>query len=201
MKFLFQNLIVIVLLFVLFLPSLSYAVTPTPTPRFAECDACGYCIGRHIPETWESCKACLYPLTTGAPGDNKTLEIITDPTDPRLDPNKKSLNQPIPPKRGRYYTQLGCIDTSLDSFADPGAVGGVLNFLLTKLIFPSTGILAFIFLLYGAFLLITAQGSEEQIARGKRYITGSIVGLIFIFSIVLIVNIIGRDVLRIPGIE
>ncbi|PJC32597.1 hypothetical protein CO051_02920 [Candidatus Roizmanbacteria bacterium CG_4_9_14_0_2_um_filter_39_13] len=184
------------LLFLFLIPTPSHAVL-----RYAECDACGYCIDREAPESWESCKACLYPLTTGAPSENKTLEIITNPADARLDPAKKALNQPVPPARGKYFTQLGCVDTSLSSFSDPGAVGGVLNFLLTKLIFPSTGVLAFGALIYGAFLLLTAQGAEMQIASGKRYVTGAIVGLIFTFSIVLVVNIIGGDVLRIPGLN
>lgn len=170
--------------------------------RYAECDACGYCIGRDIPESWIDCRNCLYPDVAAHDGQaisNETLEIITDPADPRLDPTKKALNQPVPPAKGKYFTQLGCVDTSLSSFSDPGAAGGVLNFILTKLIFPATGVLAFGTLIYGSFLLVTAQGAEMQIATGKRYITGSIVGLIFTFSIVLIVNIVGSDVLRIPG--
>lgn len=170
-------------------------------PRYAECDKCGYCIGKTAPENWTECAKCLYPTPNIVATDNKTIEIITNPSDPRLDPAKKALNQPVPPAKGKYFTQLGCIDTSLTSFSDPGAVGGVLNFLLTKLIFPTAGVLAFIFLLYGAFLLVTAQGAEEQIGRGKRYVAGSIVGLIFTFSIVLIINVIGGTILRIPGLN
>ncbi|KKQ38904.1 MAG: hypothetical protein US54_C0001G0029 [Candidatus Roizmanbacteria bacterium GW2011_GWA2_37_7] len=191
----FRYIFLLLLFFIFLLPTPSYAV------RYAECDACGYCIGKDVPESWDACRKCLYPQITNDADDNETLEIITDPNDTRLDPAKKALNQPIPPAKGRYYTQLGCVDTSLTSFSDPAAAGGVLNFILTKLIFPSTGALAFLFLLYGAFLLITAQGAEEQIARGKRYITGAIVGLIFTFSVVLIVNIIGGDILKIPGLD
>jgi len=192
------------LFFLFLLPSPSHAVDPTPTPRHAECDACGYCNGRDVPESWIDCRNCLYPNVAAHNGQatsNETLEVITDPADPRLDPAKKALNQPVPPARGKYFTQLGCVDTSLSSFSDPGAAGGVLNFILTKLIFPATGVLAFGALIYGSFMLITAQGAEMQIARGKRYVTGSIVGLIFTFSVVLIVNIIGGDVLRIPGLS
>ena len=184
------------LFFLFLLPSPSHAQL-----RYAECDACGYCIDREAPESWESCRDCLYPGVIGAATNNKTLEVITNPNDPRLDPAKKALNQPVPPARGKYFTQLGCVDTSFSSFSDPGAAGGVLNFILTKLIFPATGVLAFGTLIYGSFILITAQGAEMQIARGKRYVTGSIVGLIFTFSVVLIVNIIGGDVLRIPGLN
>lgn len=186
--------ILLPLLFLFIIPSSSHAVDPTPTPRYAECDACGYCIGKAAPESWNACRNCLYPLITNDAIDKKTLEIIVDTGNP-------DFNQPVPPKKGRYYTQLGCVDTSLSSFSDPGAAGGVLNFILTKLIFPATGVLAFGALIYGSFMLITAQGAEMQIARGKRYVTGSIVGLIFTFSVVLIVNIIGGDVLRIPGLN
>ncbi|MDP4011301.1 MAG: hypothetical protein Q8P72_03685 [Candidatus Roizmanbacteria bacterium] len=194
----------VVLQIVLFISLLTLLPIPSYAQRYAECDACGYCSGRDVPESWIDCRNCLYPSIAAHNGQatsNETLQIIIAPIPDPNNPNKVIVNVPLPPARGKYFTQLGCVDTSLSSFSDPGAVGGVLNFLLTKLIFPSTGVLAFGALIYGAFLLLTAQGAEMQIASGKRYVTGAIVGLIFTFSIVLVVNIIGGDVLRIPGLS
>jgi hypothetical protein len=162
--------------------------TNGPDDRCAECDACGYCFGKEIPENWLQCKSCIYPTADDDALTNTTLEI--DPI----------YNKPLlQPEKGKYFTQLGCIDTSLSSFQDAGAAGGVLNFILTRVMFPITGVLAFISIIYGAFLLATAQDEQLQIQRGKRYVYGGIVGAIFTFSVVLIVNTIGSDILRIPG--
>src|SRR3989338_3152669 len=163
--------------------------------RFAECDECGYCQGKDKPGNWDKCADCLYK------GIPNTLLVVTptaDPEKPLTDEEKKEFARPIKPAPGRYYTQLGCIITDLSTFQDPAAAGGLLNFLLTRLIFPVAGVLGFLALLYGAFLLITAQGNSMQIQIGKSYIIGAIVGLIFVFSSILLVSLVGQDILRIP---
>ena len=163
--------------------------------RFAECDECGYCQGKEQPGNWDKCADCLYK------GIPNTLLVVTptaDPEKPLTDEEKKEFARPIKPAPGRYYTQLGCIITDLSTFQDPAAAGGLLNFLLTRLIFPVAGVLGFLALLYGAFLLITAQGNSMQIQIGKSYIIGAIVGLIFVFSSILLVSLVGQDILRIP---
>ena len=159
--------------------------------RLAECDACGYCQGQVAPDNWASCAQCLYE-TKVASGDaatmNKTLELdlIT--------------NRAIPPDKGKYYTQLGCLDTGLTSFRDdPGAAGALVNFILSTLIFPVVGTLAFATIIYAAFLLATAQGDQMKIQQGKRLLTSSIVGVVFTVSVVFIINFIAGDVLKIPG--
>ncbi|HRN69974.1 MAG TPA: hypothetical protein PLS49_02205, partial [Candidatus Woesebacteria bacterium] len=156
----------------------------------AECDACGYCFGRTEPSNWESCRACLYPNASKNPKSNETL-LLERTASGRMEPVKKA--------EGKYYTQLGCLDIGKGSFSDPTAAGGVLNFLLTRLIFPIVGTVSFISLVYGAFLLITAQDAPEQVSKGKSYIVGAIVGLIFTFSAVLLINILAGDILKIPG--
>lgn len=163
--------------------------------RTAECDACGYCKGRPVPENWSSCAECIYPTPFAInknPTANETLKINSDP-------NASNFNKPPIPEAGRYFTQLGCVDTGFDSFRDASAAGGVLNFILNNLMFPIVGTLAFAVIIYAAFLLATAQGDQFKIAQGKRMITSAIVGLLFTFGVVLIVNIIGSDILRIPG--
>lgn len=171
--------------------------SPVQAQRIAECDACGYCNGRTPPENWASCAECLYPVEYGInhnPTSNLTLKINEDPT-------ADNFNKPPAPAAGKYYTQLGCLNTGLSSFTNISAGGGVLNFLLNYLIFPIVGVLAFMTIIYGAFLLLTAQGDQFKIAQGKRLITSAVVGLIFTFSVVLIINLIGANILRIPGMQ
>ncbi|MDA1316672.1 MAG: hypothetical protein O3B87_01455 [bacterium] len=161
-----------------------------PGVRCIECDACGYCLGKPAPGNWEKCSACIYPGASSDPTYNNTLAVDPDP----------GVNKPYrQPAKGKYFTQLGCIDTNLSSFQDARAAGGVLNFILSKVIFPITGILAFMSIIYGAFLLATSQDDQLQIQRGRRFIYGGIVGAIFTFSVVLIINTIGTDILKIPG--
>lgn len=170
--------------------ALSPCDNPSDPPRYTECDACGYCQNRPAPDNWQNCARCLYPSL--APGvkaeENQTLIVCGEI-------NEKA--RAITPALGKYYTQLGCI-ANINSFTDPAAVGGVLNFALNRLVFPIVGVLAFLSLIYGAFLLTTAQSNPEQIARGKSYIIGAIVGLLFVLGVVFIIGFIAGDILKIP---
>ena len=168
--------------------------------RLAECDECGYCQEKEKPGNWAKCAACLYPQVNQQTDPNGTLKVL-EPTGTLSAEEKNEFARPIKPIPGRYYTQLGCIDTKLSTFQDPAAAGGLLNFLLTRLIFPVAGVLGFLALLYGAFLLITAQGNSMQIQIGKSYVIGAIVGLIFVFSSILLVSLIGGDILKIPWLS
>ena len=57
-------------------------------------------------------------------------------------------------------------------------------------IFPIAGILTFIFLLYGGFHLIIAQGNEEGIREAKAKITNAIIGFLIVFLAYWIVQIL-----------
>ncbi len=165
----------------------SFAVVNCATQRCAECDACGYCQGREEPQIWSECKACLYPSAGESAGDNDTLLIDTE------------TNNPPRPASGRYYTQIGCVNTTVESFTNPSAAGGVVDFLLNKIIFRVVGGLAFLYLLYGAFIVATSQANPEKLREGKSIVVGSITGLVFTLLIVFIVNLIAGQALRIPG--
>lgn len=191
-RYMKKILTILAVCFILFFSS-----SDVSAQRIAECDACGYCHGRTPPENWGDCAQCIYPtqyVINSDPRGNETLKINEDPA-------AANFNKPPQPASGKYFTQIGCLNTGLTSFTDASAGGGVLNFLLSYLIFPAVGILAFGVIVYGAFLLVTAQGDQFKIEQGKRMVTSAIVGLIFTFSVVLIVNIIGSDILRIPGLS
>ena len=161
----------------------SILATPTPAPRTVECNSCGYCAGKKPPGTLDACMKCLYP--------NLTIQQTLAANPPNYHPPKT--------KTGAFFSQLGCIDVGIAGFTDTTASGGVLNTILNRFLFPITGVLALVSLIYGAFLMMTAQGNAEQIARGRRWVYGAVIGVVFTYGSILIIRIIGSDILRIPG--
>ena len=60
------------------------------------------------------------------------------------------------------------VDITLDE-----AIANVLNWLYSILMS-----VAIIFLIYGAFLFVTASGNEEQVGKGKQIILWALIGVI-----------------------
>ncbi len=159
----------------------------SPSVRYTNCDLCGYCEGREAPSTWESCRACLYPGITAGAENKETLRVESE------------TNLPPTPYSGRYYTMIGCLSTNVSGgFSGEGGAGSVVQTLL-NILFASSGGVAFIFLLYGAFMFLTSQGDAEKLNQGRRIVTGAIIGVIFVIVSVFIVNLIGCQVLKLPG--
>lgn len=164
----------------IFIPSFSLA-----EDRYATCDLCGYCPPNRPPSNWEKCAACLYPGVTD-PESNQTLLINPE------------TNLPPTPYPGRQYTMLGCIKTDLGSFQQEGAAVSVIQALLW-VIFSVVGGIAFLSLIYGAFVITTSQNNPEKLNYGKRIVYGAIIGVIFSLFSVFIVNLLASRVLKIPG--
>lgn len=173
MKYLkYLTAILFLVLTSLFLSPSSFGDTPTPVPNMANCDACGYCQGETPPSFWEKCRNCLYPDLTAYPAEsNKTLEGL--PT----------------PNPERYYTAIGCASTNPGEFTKQ----------LSDFFFRLVGGVAFLFLIYGAGVVITSQSDPERLNQGKRIIYGAIIGLLFVLLSTFIFNFIANTVLRIPG--
>ncbi len=172
--------------------------------RFASCDQCGFCItpsiGTNPPEpgkkpgNWESCRNCLYPALTDAPYPTlKTMEIPET-----ADANGLPINIPPTTQPGHYYTAVGCLTTNVGDFTGQGAAAGVVTPIL-NIMFSLAGGIAFLYLMYGAFLILTSRGDFEQLSQGKRTVYGSIVGLIFTLTSVFVINLLANGVLKIPG--
>lgn len=204
----------IVIVFITFLgiltaPSPAFADVDCTTQRCADCDVCGYCriqrtgeAGRptpvQVPGNWQQCRQCLYPNIpgVGATQDidakrNFTLEINNNASSPLY-------NMQVTPKPGRYYTQVGCILTDVGDFTTAENQGNAINFILRG-IFNVTGGIAFMYLIYGSYIVMTAQGDPVRLNEGRSVIFGSIFGLIFVILSTLILNLIGGGILRIPG--
>lgn len=165
----------------------SFAQTSADETRYAECDLCGYCNGKEPPSTWNECRTCIYPAAPSPASTKETLKIDLQ------------TNLPPTPAKGRFYTQIGCITTNVDDFTKPEGAAVLVNSILNRLIFPTVGGIALLYLIYGAFTLITSQSNPEKLQQGKTMVVGAIIGLIFTLSVVLIVNIVAGQILKAPG--
>ena len=61
------------------------------------------------------------------------------------------------------------------------------------------GGIAFLLILVAGFMIITSQGSPDKIQAGKELLTSAIAGLLLIIFSVFILELIGVDILEIPG--
>ncbi|MBI4225933.1 hypothetical protein HY612_02365 [Candidatus Roizmanbacteria bacterium] len=190
MRKLFLFLSSLITLFFFISPVVGQTSTPPPTPtsavRYAACDLCGYCPPDQLPSTWEKCRLCLYPTASPDSALKETLRVDL------------GTNTGPTPYQGRQYTVIGCIKTDLGSFQQEGAAASVVQILL-NVIFSIIGSIAFLYLIYGSFVVLTSQAEPERLNYGKRLIYGAIIGLIFSLSSVFIVNFLASGVLKIPG--
>lgn len=166
-----------------------FAQAPTTAkpagPRYAACDLCGYCPPNPPPQSWPSCQKCLYPNLNPDPTTKESLKV--DPL----------TNMPPAAVPGKQYTFIGCLGGG-GGFTTEGAVGGVVQSLL-NIIFAAAGGIAFLYLIYGSFIIATSQSNPEKLNYGKRVVYGSIAGLIFTLGSVFIVKFIASGILKIPG--
>lgn len=176
------------ILFMTFSFGVSAQRTPTRAPsgpRYAACDLCGYCPPNNPPQSWSACRQCLYPNINPDPAAKESLKIDT------------TTGLPPAAAAGRQYTFLGCLTTGSGSFQEGGA-GNVVQALL-RIVFSVVGGVAFLYLIFGAFTIITSQNNPEKMNYGKRLVYGAIIGLVFSLTSILIVNLIAGQILKIPG--
>lgn len=87
-------------------------------------------------------------------------------------------------------TDLGCIPN------DPVAFVGKFYAMGLSLI----GGVSLLFMIYGAYLILTSQGSQEMIGRGKSYMSYAIGGLLLAIFGYLFIKLVLGTILKIPGI-
>lgn len=61
------------------------------------------------------------------------------------------------------------------------------------------GGIAILFIIYGGFVLLTSSGDPSRVRMGKEYVTYSIIGLLLAIFSLVILQIMGFDILQIPG--
>ncbi len=88
-------------------------------------------------------------------------------------------------------TAIGCVPT------EPVAlIKGVLTF-STRI----AGGLTLLLMIFGAFEMITSAGNPDTLKKGQERFRDAIIGLLFIIFSVLLLQIIGVDILGIPGFK
>jgi hypothetical protein len=96
---------------------------------------------------------------------------------------------------GQIDTALGCISTSVDATGD-SFFGSII-----KIAVGLGGGLALILMLYGVFIVTTSAGIPDKLKEGQEVITSAVSGLIFIILSVFLLNLIGINILGIPGLN
>lgn len=120
------------------------------------------------------------PKPSTTPSLSGGLGCDIDPTTPGI--------QTDPAKPG-IATAIGCIHTNPDDL-----IADVLKFAI-----GIGGGLAFLMMLLGAFQMLTSAGNPETLAAGKDRLTSAVIGLLFVIFAVLLLQIIGVDILGLPG--
>lgn len=88
-----------------------------------------------------------------------------------------------------FITAIGCIHTNPTKLVED----------ILKFVLGIGGGLAFLLMLVGAFQMLTSAGNPDHLNAGRERITSAVIGLLLIIFAVLILQIIGVDILQIPG--
>ncbi len=72
---------------------------------------------------------------------------------------------------------------------------------LLRIILSFVGGIALLLIMYAGYKMVTSRGNPEQIESAKETLTSAIIGLLFIIFSVVILEVIGVDILAIPGFE
>ncbi len=90
------------------------------------------------------------------------------------------------------HTAIGCISTDINS-------GGFLRTILLTSVGIGGG-LALILMIYGIFIITTSSGIPDKLKQGQEIISSAIIGLIFIILSIVMMNLIGVQLLGLPGL-
>lgn len=93
------------------------------------------------------------------------------------------------PDHPAIATAIGCIRTNPAEFGQ--------DFL--KFAIGIGGGLAFLMMLLGAFQMLTSSGNPDTLKAGRERLTSAVIGLLIVIFAVLFLQIIGVDILKLPG--
>lgn len=86
-------------------------------------------------------------------------------------------------------TAIGCVPTEPKALVEEVLKYGTI----------ASGAIAFLLMLLGGLGLITAEGNPEAIKHSQERFYSAIIGLLFIIFAVLLMQVIGVDILSLPG--
>lgn len=167
-------------------PSCLYpSVTPTPSPTPTETLQCKNCtIDMCKKPGCADCWKCQPTYTPIPPMPN--LKPLCDNINPQFRTNCNACIN----KGNHIWTAVGCVPIDPSVFLK--------SYILTYGIGIAGGC-AFLYFLYGSFLLLTSAGNAEQVGEGRQILTSAISGILLVIFSVLFLRIVGVDLLRIPG--
>lgn len=90
-------------------------------------------------------------------------------------------------------TAIGCISTKAD------ASGGFFSSII-RIAVGLGGGLALVLMLYGVFIVTTSAGIPDKLKEGGEIITSAVAGLVFVLLSVFLLNLIGINILGLPGL-
>ncbi len=165
-------------------PTVSPLPTPTDDPNI--CNSCSPsdCSSSAKPQC-DQCSFCLPTLTPIQP-----LPSLAQLCDQLPTENNYSTTCWNCINTGGIWTAIGCLPTNLEVILkDYVFVYGT----------GITGGIAFLYFIYGVFLILTSGGNAEKIAEGKEIIISALSGLFLIIFSVFLLRVIGYDILKLPG--
>jgi len=130
--------------------------------------------------------------------NQSATEIIPDPNGTEMAGLTKPKKAPPPPCTGglddsgncpKVKTALGTIETDPAGFIKS----------IFSLILGLSGGIALLLIIYSGYQLMASRGEPEALKTARDQLIAAIIGLIFIIFSLVILQIIGVDVLRIPG--
>ena len=92
-------------------------------------------------------------------------------------------------KNPGIQTAIGCIHTNPAELAKD----------ILKFAIGIGGGLAFLMMLLGAFQMLTSAGNPDSLKAGQERLTSAVIGLLFVIFATLFLQIIGVDILKLPG--
>ena len=131
------------------------------------------------------------------------IEIIPDPNGTDVPGEKLGKNVPPPPcaddnfkKDGgncsKVMTGLGMI-----IYTKPGEfVGSIFS-----LVLGLAGGIAVVLIIFSGYRMIVSQGNPEKLEEARQQLVSAVVGLLFLILALVLIQVIGFDILRIPGFE
>lgn len=90
------------------------------------------------------------------------------------------------------WTAIGCLPTDFTSL-----IG---NYIFSTGLKIAGGI-AFLYFIYGTFVILTSAGNAEQLEEAKQIIISSLSGLLLIIFSIFLLKIIGVDILGLPDFK
>lgn len=142
------------------------------------------------------------PGTDGRPPSFKTFNVLQIPS-PTPVPPPLPLNcvegldaQDKPTTDKKLMVKCTKIDTAFGAFDIEPA--GFIKSIFTILL-GFAGAVAVLLIIISGYRLMTSQGNPEKVQEAREQLTSAVVGLLFIIFSVAILQIIGVDILKLPG--